>query len=97
MSAKRTTTASATHRPRRAPDRLGPLEVAIGVLVLAVALSLVLVSRSVASRTTATAPPAAVRVAAPAAVRLAASAGPPERRLVPEDTRSEPAARGDAV
>jgi hypothetical protein len=87
VSAKHPMTVSATHRPRRAPDRLGPLEIAIGVLVLAVALSLVLVSRSVASRTTAAAPPSVVRI----------SPGPLERRLVPDDTQGEPTAPGDAV
>lgn len=81
--------ASAVHRPRRTPDRLGPLEVAIGMLVLATALSLVLVSRSVASRATVTARPPAVSVSVPP--------GPVERRLAPEGSRTERTIRGDAV
>ncbi|MGZ4133164.1 MAG: hypothetical protein ACXVWF_08965, partial [Actinomycetota bacterium] len=42
----------AAHRGHRAPDRLGPLELAIALVVLSTALALVLVGRSVASRTT---------------------------------------------
>ena len=82
-------TATAAHRPRLAPDRLGPLEIAIGVLVLAVALSLVLVSRSVASRTTAAAPAPVVRVSG--------VPGPVARHLAPEDARSERTADGGVV
>ncbi len=80
---------SAADRPGRTLDRLGPLEIAIGLLVLATALSLVLVSRSVASRTTITARPPAVRVSAPP--------GPVERPLAPDDSRAERTTGGDVV
>ena len=82
-------TAVAAHRPRRAPDRLGPLEIAIAVLVLVAALSLVLVSRSVASGTT-----AATR---PAAVSVSSRPGPVGGRFALDGVRTEPTGRGGVV